>query len=129
MAQSFDDLNLPNAVVTRIAKEVLPENVSIGKEARTALAKAASVFVLYITSASNALATKNNRKTINGLDVIEAMHETDFHMFVEHLKENLEYFKKIQQEKKDAVVKQKLQKDGESNCAASNDNADENDIQ
>ena len=50
MAERPEDLNLPNAVVTRIIKEALPSGVNIGKDARLAISKAASVFVLYATS-------------------------------------------------------------------------------
>lgn len=50
MAERPEDLNLPNAVVTRIIKEVLPAGVNVGKDARLAISKAASVFVLYATS-------------------------------------------------------------------------------
>ncbi|KAK7862321.1 hypothetical protein R5R35_014681 [Gryllus longicercus] len=112
MARKVDEFNLPNTAITRIVKEVLPENVSIGKDAKTALAKAASVFIMYITSSSNATATKNNRKTINGHDIIEATSET-FPMFIDFLKKNQNYFKRQQDLKKYAALKQKLQKDGE----------------
>lgn len=50
MAERPEDLNLPNAVVTRIIKEALPTGVNVGKDARLAISKAASVFVLYATS-------------------------------------------------------------------------------
>ena len=50
MAERLEDLNLPNAVVTRIIKEALPEGVTIAKDARTAVAKASSIFILYLTS-------------------------------------------------------------------------------
>jgi DNA polymerase epsilon subunit 3 len=73
MAEKLEDLDLPNAVVTRIIKEVLPDGVNIAKEARTAFSKSASVFVLYITSAANMEATGNNRKTISGQDVLQAI--------------------------------------------------------
>jgi len=50
MAEKPEDLNLPNAVVTRIIKESLPSGINVGKDARLAISKAASVFVLYATS-------------------------------------------------------------------------------
>lgn len=71
MADKTDDLNLPAAVVTRLIREAvsklvklvdsvgflwfvgapkLPEGANISKEARTAVSKAASVFVLYTTA-------------------------------------------------------------------------------
>lgn len=44
MVEKIADLNLPNSVVARLVKDALPEGISIGKEARLAIAKAASIF-------------------------------------------------------------------------------------
>ncbi|KAK3088267.1 hypothetical protein FSP39_016837 [Pinctada imbricata] len=90
MAERPEDLNLPNAVVTRIIKDAIPENVNISKEARLAISKAASVFVLYATSCSNNFAVKSKRKTINAQDVINAMEDMEFEQFMEPLKKCLE---------------------------------------
>lgn len=90
MAEKLEDLNLPNAVVTRLIKEVIPENVNVGKEAKTAIAKAASVFVLFLSSASNQIAVLNNRKTINANDVLEGIKSTGFEQFYDPLQEALE---------------------------------------
>lgn len=113
MAERLEDLNLPNAVVTRIFKDALPDGVTIGKEARVAVAKAASIFILYLTSAANTIAKKGNRKTIAGADVIQAMEEIEFEQFVTPLKDALETFKKSQKEKKDATTKRKQQRKDE----------------
>ncbi|KAH0945723.1 hypothetical protein HN011_011003 [Eciton burchellii] len=118
MAERLEDLNLPNAVVTRIIKEALPDGITIGKDARTAVAKAASIFILYLTSSANIIAKKGNRKTINGPDVIQAMVDIEFDQFIDSLQESLENFRKVQKEKKDATSKRKQQKKDEDdmNC-------------
>lgn len=92
MAEKLDDLNLPNAVVVRIIKESIPDNQNaiISKEARIALGKAASVFILYLTSAATNVAKKSSRKTLAATDVIEAMSDLEFENFVEPLKEAYE---------------------------------------
>lgn len=90
MAERLEDLNLPNTVITRIIKEALPDGVSIAKEARTAFAKSASVYILYITSAASLVATSNNRKTISGQDVLQAMGNVEFNNFLEPLQDVLE---------------------------------------
>ncbi|KAJ4429434.1 DNA polymerase epsilon subunit 3 [Periplaneta americana] len=112
MAERLEDLNLPNAVVTRIIKEALPDGINIAKEARTAFAKSASVYILYITSAANMEATSNNRKTISGQDVLQAIGNVEFSKFLDPLQDVLEYFKKMQKGKKDATAKRKMQKEG-----------------
>nr|CAD7193537.1 unnamed protein product [Timema douglasi] len=112
MAERLEDLNLPNTVVTRIAKEALPDGISIAKEARAVLAKSASVFVLYMTSAANGIAMKNNRKTLGANDVFQALEETEFDSFIEPLKEAFEGFKKYQKDRKEALIKKKSNKEG-----------------
>lgn len=121
MAERLEDLNLPNAVVTRIIKEALPDGVTVGKDARTAVAKAASIFILYLTSTANVIAKKGNRKTISGQDVIQAMTDIEFDQFVDPLQESLENFKKAQKEKKDASSKKKQQKKDEDDAGDEED--------
>ncbi|KAJ8919791.1 hypothetical protein NQ315_006320 [Exocentrus adspersus] len=93
MAEKLEDLNLPNASVQKIIKEALPDNVNIGKDARSALSRAASVFVLYITSQASNEAQKADRKTLTGQDIIKALEELEFENFIEPLQEVLKEFK------------------------------------
>lgn len=44
MSEKIQELNLPNAVVTRLIKEAVPEGINVAKEARAAIARAASIF-------------------------------------------------------------------------------------
>ena len=107
MAERPEDLNLPNAVVTRIIKDAIPEGVNISKEARLAISKAASVFVLYATSCANNLALKGKRKTISATDVISSMEDMEFDQFIEPLQQVLEEYRKEQKSKKDAASERK----------------------
>ncbi|KAM3625210.1 uncharacterized protein V6R79_008802 [Siganus canaliculatus] len=111
MAERPEDLNLPNAVITRIIKEALPDGVNVSKEARRAISQAASVFVLYATSCANNFALKAKRKTLNAGDVLAAMEEMEFERFLEPLKEALEVYKKGQKGKKE--VSEQKRKDKE----------------
>ena len=107
MAEKLEDLNLPMTVVTRIVKEALPEGVSISKEARTGLAKAASVFVLYVTSAATNIVKNKKRKGLTGQDVLEAMRDIEFDRFVEPLGEYLEQYKQMVSARKSGAGKKK----------------------
>lgn len=107
MAEKLEDLNLPLTVVTRIVKEALPEGVSISKEARTGLAKAASVFVLYVTSAATNIVKNNKRKALTGQDILEAMSDIEFDRFVEPLRNALDQYKQTVTAKKLASGKKK----------------------
>ncbi|XP_053328450.1 DNA polymerase epsilon subunit 3 [Spea bombifrons] len=111
MAERPEDLNLPNAVITRIIKEALPDGVNISKEARSAISRAASVFVLYATSCANNFAMKGKRKTLNASDVLAAMEEMEFNRFVDPLKESLEAYRRDQKGKKEATEQKKKDKD------------------
>ncbi|NP_001279492.1 DNA polymerase epsilon subunit 3 isoform X1 [Callorhinchus milii] len=114
MAERPEDLNLPNAVVTRIIKEALPEGVNVSKEARSAISRAASVFVLYATSCANNFAMKSKRKTLNATDVLAAMEEMEFERFITPLKDALEAFKRDQKGKKEASELRKRDKKSEN---------------
>ncbi|XP_056396450.1 DNA polymerase epsilon subunit 3 [Hyla sarda] len=115
MAERPEDLNLPNAVVTRIIKEALPEGVNVSKEARSAISRAASVFVLYTTSCANNFAMKGKRKTLNVTDVLAAVEEMEFQRFLAPLKESLEAYRLEQKGKKEATEQRK--KDGKEKKA------------
>ncbi|XP_048875439.1 DNA polymerase epsilon subunit 3 [Brienomyrus brachyistius] len=129
MAERPEDLNLPNAVITRIIKEALPEGVNVSKEARRAISQAASVFVLYATSCANNFAMKAKRKTLNAADVMAAMEEMEFERFLQPLKEALEGFKKSQKGKKVASEQKQREKekkaDAENGKGKEEDNEDE----
>lgn len=47
--KTVEDLQLPLSVVSKIIKDSLPPGVIVSKEARMAMSKAASVFILYCT--------------------------------------------------------------------------------
>lgn len=111
MAERPEDLNLPNAVITRIIKEALPDGVNVSKEARRAISQAASVFVLYATSCANNFAMKAKRKTLSAGDVLAAMEEMEFERFMEPLREALEVYKRGQKGKKE--VSEQKRKDKE----------------
>ncbi|XP_060769286.1 DNA polymerase epsilon subunit 3 [Neoarius graeffei] len=111
MAERPEDLNLPNAVITRIIKEALPDGVNVSKEARRAISQAASVFVLYATSCANSFAMKAKRKTLNAGDVMSAMEEMEFERFLPPLREALEAYKKGQKGKKEASEQKRKDKE------------------
>merc|ERR1712045_578574 len=85
MAERPEDLNLPTPVVSKLISDCLPPNCKVTEEAKVAITKAASVFVLYATSQANSMAHNQSRKTIHGQDVITAMNEMEFEKFVRPL--------------------------------------------
>ncbi|XP_063701099.1 DNA polymerase epsilon subunit 3 [Culicoides brevitarsis] len=102
MVERIEDLNLPNAVVTRLMKEALPDGISISKEARSALTRAASVYILYLTTAASTAAKDKNLKTLNANHVFEALEEIEFENYVDPLKAFLETYRSSQKEKRES---------------------------
>lgn len=71
--ERIEELNLANAVATRLIKEALPEGVEISEEACTAIARASSSFGIYLAATCTVLAHNRNHDTINYMDVYEAL--------------------------------------------------------
>uniref|UniRef100_G1M2X0 DNA polymerase epsilon subunit 3 n=1 Tax=Ailuropoda melanoleuca TaxID=9646 RepID=G1M2X0_AILME len=112
-------------VATWIIKEALPDGVNISKEARSAISRAASVFVLYATSCANNFAMKGKRKTLNASDVLSAMEEMEFQRFVTPLKEALEAYRREQKGKKEASEQKKKDKDKKTDAEEQDKSRDE----
>lgn len=100
MAEKIEELNLPVSIISRLIKEALPPGVSIRAEARSAITRAASVFILYLTSTANTVRV-NDKKIITARNIFEALEENEFENFVQPLKESLESFKQMLKSKKD----------------------------
>ncbi|TDG45818.1 hypothetical protein AWZ03_007773 [Drosophila navojoa] len=107
MVERIEDLNLPNAVIARLIKEALPDGSNVSKEARAAIAKAASVFAIFITSSSTALAHKQNHRTITAKDILQTLNELDFESFVPSLTQDLEVYRKMVKDKKESKANNK----------------------
>lgn len=100
MVERIQDLNLPNTNVAKIIKDSLPPDVNLDKEARTAIARATSVFIMYLSSNAAGVAHKQNHKTFSAQDVFEAIDEMEFKGFIGPMKSTLDSFKKKAQDKK-----------------------------
>lgn len=90
MAEKIEELNLPITIISRLIKEALPPGVSIRAEARSAITRAASVFILYLTSTANSVRVNDKNKMITAKNIFDALEENEFENFVQPLKESLE---------------------------------------
>ncbi|EHB12273.1 DNA polymerase epsilon subunit 3 [Heterocephalus glaber] len=125
MAERPEDLNLPNAVITRIIKEALPDGVNISKDSPSAISRAASFFVLCATSCANNFAMKGKHKTLNISDVLSAMEKMEFQRFITPLKEALEAYRGEQKGKKEASEQKKKDKDKKTDSEEQDRSRDE----
>lgn len=101
MVERIQDLNLPNSNITKIIKDSLPADVNMDKEARIAIARATSVFIMYLSSNAAAAAHKHNHKTFSAQDVLNAISEMDFGHFTGPMKESLQHHQKSMKDKKE----------------------------
>lgn len=89
-AAKVPDFEPPQATISRIIKQVLPDNIQITREARQAFTRAAGIFIFYITQCANDYSKEHKRSTIYTQDVISALRELDFGEFEAPLEEFLE---------------------------------------
>ncbi|EFA80261.1 YB-like 1 protein [Heterostelium album PN500] len=118
-----ENSDLPNAILARIIKQALPENVQIANESKLALAKAAKVWIHYLTACSIDICQNAGRSTLSGKDVIAALDEIDFSQFIEPLEEFIAVTKK-EKESKEKENKDSKEKDTSSKDKDSKDNKD-----
>ncbi|KAF5288238.1 hypothetical protein FQA39_LY04006 [Lamprigera yunnana] len=127
MAEKLEDFNLPMAVIQRIIKEAIGENINVAKEARIALARAAAVFVLYVTSHASQIAQRGNRKTLTGDDVFEALTNMEFGTFVEPLQKSLKEYKEEHKKKDKNASSSKVNEEEHVEEEMEEDNENEED--
>jgi len=100
MADKAPDFDPPQASVSRIIKQVLPNNVQLTKDARAAFTRAAGIFIFYLTHTANEFSKENKRSTILPADIKNALRELDFDEFEAPMEEFMELYKKMSGEKK-----------------------------
>lgn len=99
--ERIQDLNLPISNISRIIRDALPESTSMDRETRIAIARATSVFIMYLASSASAIADKANHKTFSAADVFEAIEEMEFDSFLEPMKVALTQYRQSVKDKKD----------------------------
>ncbi|KAJ2815779.1 hypothetical protein IWW50_006720, partial [Coemansia erecta] len=104
---TIEDLDFPKAVLMRMIKAGLPENIAIQKEARNAVTKSATVFVSYLAAAANDSAREHGHKTIMPSDVFKALEGVGLADFIPQLTRELEAHTLLMKEKKELAAKNK----------------------
>ena len=67
------DFEPPAACVSRIIKNVIPDNIVITKEAKAAIVRATGIFIFYLTHGANEFSHESKRHTIYTQDVVNAL--------------------------------------------------------
>ena len=95
-----ESLDLPLASISRIVKAALPPGATLSKEVKQSLGKAAALFILYLSSTANDVCRTHRRSTVSGDDVLAAVEECEFDMFLEPLQVYLKQFREEAAKKK-----------------------------
>ncbi|KAF9559536.1 hypothetical protein EC968_006542 [Mortierella alpina] len=105
MSTSIEDNELPKAILTRIMKQVLPDNTNIQANAKLAMTKSTTLFINYLASAANEVAASAGHKIISGAHVLKALESLDLEEMLPRLTEEFKAYQSIQKSKKGAAAK------------------------
>lgn len=120
---SIDDLLYPKSTIKNLAKESLPDDAIISKDALTAIQRAATLFVSYMASTGNAAAEANGRKKIMPADVFQALQDADLAHFVPSVTDSVHAYERDQTQRKKAKVVRKP--DDQDHISSSESEAEE----
>ena len=97
----------------------LPDGVSVSRDAKSALGKAASIFVLYTTSCAHKFADNDGRSVLSAQDIVSAASHMGFQEFTQQLKvlyqENKREREKLNQKRRERRKQQKQNQQSSSN--------------
>ncbi|KAG0354918.1 histone-fold-containing protein [Gamsiella multidivaricata] len=119
MSTSIEDNELPKAILTRIMKQVLPENTNIQANAKVAMTKSTTLFINYLASAANEVASNAGHKIVSGTHVLNALESLDLEEMIPRLEEELKSFQAIQKSRKEGAAKTTKDKDDSAAESAS----------
>lgn len=98
-----DDVDLPKAVVKRLAKAALDANdavagvdarsLQVNKDALLALSESTKVFIMYLTATANSHKAAAHRQTLLESDVYAALSDIQFPEFIQPLKQEVQALK------------------------------------
>ncbi|UKK00964.2 nuclear transcription factor Y subunit B-8 [Theileria orientalis] len=83
-----NETTLPIANISRLMREVLPNNAKIAKQAKDMIRECVTEFIFFISSQASARCTKERRKTLNAEDIFIAIGKLGFEHYDETLKEH-----------------------------------------
>lgn len=96
MAEKPSDFTLPEKIVSKILKDALPDNVAVSKDAKSAAARGAAMFILNLVISANSQAEDTKRDTISCQDILDALSYVGLEEYAPQL---LRYSRKKKKEK------------------------------
>ncbi|KAJ3192529.1 hypothetical protein HK101_006358 [Irineochytrium annulatum] len=76
--RGIDDVSsiLPKTIVARVLKNTIPGGIQFQKDAKSAIIRACTVFINYITAAANEITKSKKAKTLSVEHIYEAMQRS-----------------------------------------------------
>ena len=90
------DFEPPAACINRIVKAALPDSTQVTREAKTAFAKAAGIFIIYLTTCANDVCKDKKRQTVSAADVLQAFAELELEEMKDTLQDFLAHFRQAE---------------------------------
>eukprot|EP01028_Stygiella_incarcerata_P007582 TRINITY_DN314_c0_g6_i1.p2 TRINITY_DN314_c0_g6~~TRINITY_DN314_c0_g6_i1.p2 ORF type:complete len:133 (+),score=46.80 TRINITY_DN314_c0_g6_i1:120-518(+) len=108
-----DEFSIPVTHAKRIIGDVSPDGFHVTKDARSAVSRAAQIFVSYLTTTANDIAQRSHKRaTVFASDVLDALKTLEFESFVPTLERDLEAFREEMQHRKEKKAK-KMDEEGQ----------------
>lgn len=85
VGKSKEDASLPKATMTKIIKEMLPPDVRVARDTQDLLIECCVEFINLISSESNEVCNREDRKTIAPEHVLKALEELGFGDYIEEV--------------------------------------------
>ncbi|XP_050151782.1 protein Dr1 homolog [Malus sylvestris] len=85
IGKSKEDASLPKATMTKIIKEMLPPDVRVARDAQDLLIECCVEFINLISSESNEVCSREEKRTIAPEHVLKALQVLGFSKYVEEV--------------------------------------------
>ncbi|KAK4257305.1 hypothetical protein QN277_006908 [Acacia crassicarpa] len=85
VGKSKEDASLPKATMTKIIKEMLPPDVRVARDAQDLLIECCVEFINLVSSESNEVCNKEDRRTIAPEHVLKALQVLGFSDYIEEV--------------------------------------------
>jgi len=85
MTEKAEDLSLPKATISKIIKEMLPDDIKCANDTRDLIMECCVEFIHVLSSESNEVCTKENKKTIAPEHILKALKSLGFETYVDEV--------------------------------------------
>ncbi|KAH9028061.1 histone-fold-containing protein [Lactarius deliciosus] len=104
VSEGIENFELPRALVTRIAKSAVPDNVKLQKDTVLSLVKGATVFINYLAATAHEVSTSKQHKSISASDVFKALEIIEFADLIPPLQAELQVYRELSKNKKGSAA-------------------------